>query len=315
MARQVIRQVVTTIPVLLLVSGIVFLFAHLAPGDPVTALAGDQAVDPEVVEQLRADYGLDQPLPVQYVTWVGNAVTGDLGYSFTTRQPVSDVLIERLSVTLVLTLFALLIAIIVALVTGVLAAIYRGSWFDYANQLLAMIGGSMPAFWLGILLILVVAQKLQWLPASGYVPVTEDPVASLRHLVLPAITLSSGYAAVLSRVARASMLDVLHDDFIRTARAKGLSERHVNVSHALRSALLPIITMIGVEAGHLLGGAVITETVFALPGMGRLLVDAVSSRDFPVFQGATLMLVLLLVASNSMADLAYGFADPRIRRS
>lgn len=172
----------------------------------------------------------------------------------------------------------------------------------------------MPAFWLGILLILVVAQKLQWLPASGYVSLADDPVQALRHMLLPALTLSAGYAAVLSRVARASMLDVLHEDYIRTARAKGLTDRQVNIKHALRSALLPIITMVGVETGHLLGGAVITETVFALPGMGRLLVDAVSSRDFPVVQGATLILVVLLMASNSLADLAYGFADPRVRR-
>jgi len=314
MSRHLTQQVVTIIPILLLVTGIVFLFAHLAPGDPVTALAGDQAIDPEVVAQLRASYGLDRSLPVQYITWIGNLFTGDFGYSFTTRQPVSSILIERLSVTLVLTLFALVIAITGALVTGVLAAIHKGTWFDHLNQLLAMLGGSMPAFWLGILLILVVAQKLQWLPASGYVSLADDPIQALRHLLLPAITLSAGYAAVLSRVARASMLDVLHEDYIRTARAKGLTDRQVNVKHALRSALLPIITMVGVETGHLLGGAVITETVFALPGMGRLLVDAVSSRDFPVVQGATLILVVLLMASNSLADIAYGFADPRVRR-
>jgi peptide/nickel transport system permease protein len=312
--RHLIRQLATTIPVLLLVSIIVFLFAHLAPGDPITALAGDQAVDEEVVARLRENYGLDRSLPVQYLTWAGNAITGDLGYSFTTRQDVSDILLDRLSVTVVLTVFALVIAISVAMVMGVLAAIYRGSWIDYANQVLAMIGGSMPAFWFGILLILLISQRLQWLPASGYVSFTNDPVGALRHLTLPAITLSTGYAAVLSRVARASMLDVLHEDYVRTARAKGLSPRRVNISHAFRSALLPIITMVGVEAGHLLGGAVITETVFALPGMGRLLVDSVNSRDFPVFQGATLVLVLLLVASNTIADIAYGLADPRVRR-
>lgn len=314
MGRHIIRQLATTIPVLVLVSVIVFLFAHLAPGDPITALAGDQVVDEQVVARLREDYGLDRPLPVQYLTWAGNAMTGDLGYSFNTRQDVSDILLDRLAVTVLLTVFALVIALSVAIVMGVLAAIYKGSWIDYANQLLAMIGGSMPAFWFGILLILLVSQRLKWLPASGYVSFTDNPIDALRHLILPAITLSTGYAAVLCRVTRASMLDVLHEDYVRTARAKGLSPRRVNMGHAFRSALLPIITMVGVEAGHLLGGAVITETVFALPGMGRLLVDSVSSRDFPVFQGATLVLVILLVASNTVADIAYGLADPRVRR-
>jgi peptide/nickel transport system permease protein len=315
MGRQLARQLVTTIPVLLIVTALIFLLVHLAPGDPVTVLAGDQAVDQTVLDNLRKEYRLDQPLPVQYVTWLGRAVQGDFGYSFATRQAVSQAIQERLSVTLELTLFALVIALAVALPIGVIAAVFRGSIFDYLNQFLAMLGGSMPAFWLGILLILLFAQRLKWLPASGYVPLTEDPVACLRYLLLPAVTLSAGYMAVLSRVARASMLEVLHEDYIRTARAKGLAEHRIQIGHALRSALLPIITMVGMEAGHLLGGAVVTETVFALPGMGRLLVDAVSSRDFPIVQGATLILVILLVASNLLADLTYGLADPRVRRS
>lgn len=314
MGRYLARQLATTIPVLVLVSIMVFLFAHLAPGDPITALAGDQAVDEEVVEQLRKQYGLDRSLPVQYFTWAGNALTGDFGYSYTSRLAVSDILMDRFIVTGLLSVIAIVIAVSVALTLGTLAAIYKGSWIDYLNQGMAMIGGSMPAFWIGILLILFFSQRLGILPASGYVQFTDDPWRSIRHLILPAITLSSGYAAVLCRVVRASMLDVLHEDYIRTARAKGLGTRQVNVRHAFRSALLPIITIIGVEAGGLFGSAVITETVFALPGMGRLLVDSISSRDFPVFQGATLMLVLLLVISNTLADLAYGLVDPRVRR-
>lgn len=314
MGHYLARQLATTIPVLVLVSIIVFLFAHMAPGDPVTALAGDQAVDDAVVARLREEYGLDRSLPAQYLTWAGKAITGDFGYSYASRQDVVDILVDRLAVTVLLSVMAMVIAVTIALTMGTLAAIYRGSWLDYANQVLAMIGGSMPAFWIGILLILLFSQRLGWLPASGYVPLTEDPVRAMRHLILPAVTLSTGYAAVLSRVVRASMLDVLHEDYIRTARAKGLEPRRVNIGHAFRSAMLPIITMIGVEAGGLLGGAVITETVFALPGMGRLLVDSIGSRDFPVFQGATLMLVLLLVLSNTIADLAYGIADPRVRR-
>lgn len=315
MGQQISRQVLITIPVLLLVTAMVFLLVHIAPGDPVTALAGDQAADPAVIEQLRRTYGLDQPIVVQYARWLGRVLTGDFGYSFTSRQPVSTAITERLTVTLQLTIIAITFALLVALPLGILAAVFRGSIFDYLNQLLAMIGGSMPAFWLGILLILLFAQHWRLLPASGYVRLTEDPVGAVRHLILPAITLGSGFAAVLCRVARASMLDVLHEDYVRTARAKGLADRVVYTRHALRSALLPIITMVGIEAGHLLGGAVVTETVFALPGMGRLLIDGVSSRDFPIVQGATLVLVLLLVASNLLADIAYGVADPRVRRS
>ncbi len=314
MLRHIAQQVATVIPVLLLVSGMVFLFAHLAPGDPITALAGDQALDPAVIERLRAQYGLDRPMVVQYVTWVGNVLTGDLGYSFRTRQDVASLIFGRLVVTGSLALLATAIGLTVALTSGVLAALHRGSWLDHANQILAMIGGSMPAFWLGILLILFFSQRLELFPASGWVPWREDPAEALRHLILPAITLSAGYAAVMTRVVRASLLEVLDEDFIRTARAKGVPERQINLRHALRAALLPIITLIGVEAGHMLGGAVVTETVFALPGMGRLLVDAVNSRDFPVVQGATLILALLLVASNLIADIAYGLADPRTRR-
>lgn len=312
--RQLTERLVTTIPVVVIVTVLIFLLVHLAPGDPITVLAGDQAVDPEVVERLHAQYHLDDPLPLQYLRWLGQTVQGDFGYSFASRQPVRDAIADRLTVTLQLTLFALVIALAIAIPVGVLAAIYRHSVFDYLNQVLAMLGGSMPAFWLGILLILLFAQKLSWLPASGYTPFLDDPITCLEHLLLPAITLSSAYAAVLSRVARASMLDVLHEDYIRTARAKGLAEYQVNVRHALRSALLPIITLVGMEAGHLLGGAVVTETVFALPGMGRLLVDAVSSRDFPIVQGATLVLVVMLVASNLIADVAYGIADPQVSR-
>ena len=249
MLRHIAQQIATVIPVLLLVSGMVFLFAHLAPGDPITALAGDQALDPAVIERLRAQYGLDRPMVVQYVTWVGNVLTGDLGYSFRTRQDVASLIFGRLVVTGSLALLATAIGLTVALTSGVLAALHRGSWLDHANQILAMIGGSMPAFWLGILLILFFSQRLELFPASGWVPWREDPAEALRHLILPAITLSAGYAAVMTRVVRASLLEVLDEDFIRTARAKGVPERQINLRHALRAALLPIITLIGVEAG------------------------------------------------------------------
>jgi peptide/nickel transport system permease protein len=313
--RLFAERIITTIPVLILVTMLIFSMIHLAPGDPVSVIAGDQAMDPEVIERLQRQYHLDAPLPSQYLRWLGNAVRGDFGYSFQTRQPVVDAIAARLPATLQLTFMAIVISISVALPLGILAAVYRGSVFDYLNQFLAMVGGSMPAFWLGILLILLFAQTLGWLPPSGYTPFSEDPIQNLRQMLLPAITLSSNYMAVLSRVIRASMLDVLQEDFIRTARAKGLAERTVLLGHALRAAMLPIITIIGMETGTLLGGAVVTETVFAIPGMGRLLVSAVSNRDFPVVQGATLLLVIALVTSNLVADIAYRLADPRVRRS
>ena len=311
-ARLLVERLASTIPVLFLVTISIYGLLHLAPGDPVTVLVGDQIVDEQVRQNLRRDLNLDQPFPVQYATWLSRVVRGDFGYSFATRQPVVRAIGERFPATLQLTAMALLLALLIAVPLGTAAAVFRGTWVDYLNQVLAMLGGSMPAFWVGILLILLFALQLGWLPPSGYVEPRADPLANLKHLILPAFTLSAGYAAVISRVVRASMLEVLSDDFIRTARAKGLAEPAIIAGHALRAALLPIITVVGMEAGHLLAGAVVTETVFALPGMGRLLVDAVLGRDFPIVQGATLVLVLLLVGSNFIADLLYGVADPRV---
>ena len=311
-ARLLVERLAATMPVMFLVTIAIYGLLHLAPGDPVTVLVGDQIVDEQVRLNLRRELNLDEPFPVQYATWLGKVLRGDFGYSFATRQPVVRAIGERFPVTLQLTVMALLIALVIAVPLGTAAAVFRASWVDYLNQVLAMLGGSMPAFWVGILLILLFALQLGWLPPSGYVELRTDPLANLKHRILPAFTLSTGYAAVISRVVRASMLEVLSDDFIRTARSKGLAEPAVIAGHALRAALLPIITVVGMEAGHLLAGAVVTETVFALPGMGRLLVDAVLGRDFPIVQGATLVLVLLLVASNFIADLLYGVADPRV---
>lgn len=310
--RVLIARVIAIIPVILLVEVTIFAMLHLAPGDPVSVLIGDQAVDPAVVANLRHQLALDQPLPIQFIAWFGHTVQGDLGYSFVTHQPVVSAIAARLPVTAELTLAALILALAIALPLGVAAAVFKGSIIDYLNQGLAMIGGSMPAFWVGILLILLFAQRLRWLPASGFVPLQEDPRSNVQHLVLPAITLSLGFAVVISRVVRASMLEVLSEDYIRTARAKGLDERRVLIRHALRAALLPTITIIGLETGHLLGGAVVTETIFALPGMGRLLIDGVLSRDFPMVQGTTLVLAILLVCANLVADLTYAAADPRV---
>jgi peptide/nickel transport system permease protein len=310
--RVLVARLLAIIPVILLVEVVVFALLHLAPGDPMSVLIGDQAVDPAVVANLRVQLALDRPVPYQFVAWFGHTVQGDLGYSFATHQPVMTAIAARLPVTAELAVAAVLIALAVALPLGVAAAVFRGSIVDYLNQGLAMVGGSMPAFWVGILFILLFAQRLRWLPASGFVPLREDPIDNLRHLLLPAITLSLGFAVVVSRVVRASMLEVLSEDYIRTARAKGLGEGRVLVRHALRAALLPTITVVGLETGHLLGGAVVTETVFALPGMGRLLIDAVLSRDFPMVQGTTLVLAILLVCANLVADLTYAVADLRV---
>lgn len=310
--RVLVTRLIAIIPVILLVEVTIFAMLHLAPGDPVSVLIGDQAVDPAVVANLRHQLALDQPLPIQFIAWFGHTVQGDLGYSFVTHQPVVSAIAARLPVTAELTLAALILALAIALPLGVAAAVFKGSIIDYLNQGLAMIGGSMPAFWVGILLILLFAQRLRWLPASGFVPLQEDPRSNVQHLVLPAITLSLGFSVVISRVVRASMLEVLSEDYIRTARAKGLDERRVLIRHALRAALLPTITIIGLETGHLLGGAVVTETIFALPGMGRLLIDGVLSRDFPMVQGTTLILAILLVCANLVADLTYAAVDPRV---
>ena len=314
-ARLLFRRVVSTLPVLFLVSVGIFSMLHLAPGDPATVVAGDQGVDPTVLANVRRELDLDKPLPVQYVDWVAKVLRGDLGYSYATRQPVARAISQRLPTTVELTALSLVIALALALPLGLVAAVYRGSAVDWLNKGLCVLGGSMPAFWLGILLILLFAQALRWLPASGVAPVEQGPLGAIRSLLLPAVTLAAAYVAVLSRVVRASVLEVMREDFVRTARSKGLGQSQVVLGHVLRNALIPIITVIGMESGHLLGGAAVTETLFALPGMGRLLVDGVLSRDFPMVQAATLILVVLLVVANLVADLLYGAADPRLASS
>ncbi|MFN8525887.1 MAG: ABC transporter permease [Chloroflexota bacterium] len=312
MTRYVVRRLIYVVPVLLLVTILIFSLIHLAPGDPVAAILGEERADPQVVSLLRERMGLDQPAPVQYFRWLGHVLTGDLGYSYHLRQQVAQAIGPRIAVTLQLALMAVLLSLIVAIPLGIVSAVHRGSWLDLAASSFGALGASMPAFWLGVLLILFAAVYLRLLPASGYVRVQEDVLGNLRSMLLPAITLSVGYAAVLSRLVRASLLDVLREDFIRTARSKGLAQRVVLLRHALGGALLPIITVVGMETGRLLGGAVVTETIFALPGIGRLAVDAVLGRDLPTLQAVTLLMAIMLILSNLLADLLYGVADPRI---
>jgi len=311
-SSYLLRRLASFIPVLVFISILVFSLLHLAPGDPVDMIVGEDRPGPDVIAAIRAQYGFDDPLPVQYLRWASHAAVGDLGYSYRSRQPVTHLIFERLPATLELSVLSILLGLAIALPLGIVAALRRGTWIDAAASVIAALGISMPAFWIGILLIYLFALALRWLPPSGYVSPAEDLVANLRLMVLPVITLGVGYGAMLTRYVRASMLECLGLDFVRTARAKGLAESRVVVGHVLRSALIPIVTVIGIETGRLLGGAVLTETIFALPGMGRLAVDAILSRDFPTMQGAVLFMALGVLLANLVVDLLYGVLDPRM---
>ncbi len=292
-----------TIPVVIGVSVIVFAIIRLLPGDPARALAGVQAT-PQYVEQVRERYGLDEPVHIQYWTFISSAVQGDLGVSTFSRRPVTTEIAERFPRTLVLASLSLFIATIVGVSAGIVSATRRNSLFDNASMFVALVGVAAPVFWLALMLQLLFSVQLRWLPATG--------MGSLRHLILPSITLGMASAALMARITRSSMLDVLKQDFITTARAKGLAERVVVYKHALKNALIPVVTVLGLQFGILLGGAVLTETVFAWPGVGRLLVDSILRRDYPVVQGTVMLLAFLFVIINLVVDVIYAFLDPRI---
>jgi peptide/nickel transport system permease protein len=300
-----------TVPVIVILSIGVFLMLHLTPGDPVQIMLGQDA-DPQAVAALRAELGLDQSLPIQYVRWAGNALHGDLGRSIRTNQPVTDAIVSRLPVTLELSLVALLISLVIGLPAGMLAAIRRNSSLDLASTGVALVGVSLPSFFLGILLILVFALWLRWVPPSGYTPLIQDPAMNLKQMLMPAIALGAALAGIVARLMRSSLLEVLGADYMRTARAKGLSEPASVIRHGVQNALLPVVTVVGLQVGALLGGAILIETIFALPGIGRLAVDSIFARDFPIVQGVVLFLALVRVLSNLIADLLYGRLDPRI---
>ncbi len=304
MARYIIRRLIYTIPVMLVVSVIVFGILHIAPGDPATMLAGEDA-RPEDVAAIKAIYGLDQPLYVQYGVWLGNVARGDLGRSIVTRRPVLAEISSRLQPTVELALSALLVAIVVGMAVGVISATRQYSLMDHAAMVVALLGVSVPVFWLGLMLILLFSVELRWLPTGG--------AGTFQQLVLPAITLGAASTAIIARMTRSSMLEVVRQDYIRTARAKGLVERIILARHALKNALIPVVTVVGLQFGYLLGGAVITETVFSRPGLGRLLVTSINSRDFPVVQGTLMLLAVSFVLVNLLVDLLYGYLDPRIR--
>ena len=312
MLPYLIRRLGSMVPVLLVVSVVVFSLIHLTPGDPVAIMLREEA-DPATADALRKALGLDRPLPIQYVTWLGRALRGELGRSIRTNQPVVEAIRERLPVTLNLAAAATVLALAVALPAGIVSAVRRNSIADITGTLAALSGVSLPNFWLAILLIFLFSLTLGWLPPLGYVSPAKDLWGGLRSLLLPAITLGTAMAAVVMRMTRSSLLEVLQLEFVRTARAKGLGEGRVLLRHALGNALIPVVTVVGLQAGALLGGAIITETIFALPGVGRLLVDAIFQRDFPIVQGVVLFLALNFLVVNLLVDLAYAGLDPRIR--
>ncbi len=312
MGRYLARKLAQMLPVALIVTIIVFALTNLLPGDPTVTILGEQATA-EQRAAVRVEYGLDRPAPLRFVEWLGRAAQGDFGRSLRTREHVSEMLAARVTVTLQLTFVAILIAVAIGVPAGILAARFRGGIIDVVVNFVAMSSVAIPYFWMGVMLILFFSLRLGWLPPSGYVPFFEDPVQNLRLMALPAVTIGTAFAALVMRQTRASMLQVLTQDYIRTARAKGMSEPRVVLKHALRNALIPVSTVVGLQIGALLGGAVVTETVFAMPGLGRMLVDGIFQRDFPVIQGAILFIVVAVFAVNVLTDLLYRLFDPRVK--
>lgn len=306
------KRLLMTVPVLFGMSLLVFGLIHMVPGDPARVMLGLTAT-PENIATLRQQLGLDRPLWRQYLTWLWDVLHGDLGTDFRSHEPLTEMLLSRLPVTLELTVLAVLIAVAIAIPLGVVAASRRRGATDITASSLSLVGISVPDFWLGVLLILLVSLKLDWLPPSGYRPVEEGLLQNLRYMALPALTLAISMSAVLMRTTRAAMLEVLDQDFIKFARAKGMRERLVIYKHALRNASIPIVTVLGLQFGYLLGGAVIVETMFSLPGIGRMTLNAVNTRSYPIVQGGILVIGLLFMLVNLATDLLYALLNPRIR--
>jgi peptide/nickel transport system permease protein len=313
----VARRLLAAVPVVVLTSVILFLLMRLLPGDPVLMIVyqGGAEVSPEAVQQMRRQYGLDRPLHRQYLAWAGALLAGDLGRSIISRQPAWDVLRPRILPTAQIGLTAWMVAMLVAVPVGIVGAARQGRWPDWAGTAGSLVGAAMPYFLTGGLLIYVVALRWGWLPASGYVSPLVDPVQSLRTTVLPALTLALWLASTITRQTRASFIDVLQHAYVRTARAKGLGTGAVLLRHAFKNAMLPVATVLGIQLGALFSGAVITETIFAVPGVGRLMVDSILSRDYPIVQAVVLLITAAVVLSNLLVDLAYGVLDPRTRQA
>ncbi len=306
------RRILITIPTLVLVSIFIFTLQKLLPGDPILVLAGEER-DPEVLAFLREKYRLNDPIPIQYFHWVGAVLQGDFGISLRTNQPVLELIKEKLPVTIQLAVMAMIIAMVIGIPAGIISAVKKGTVIDYVANVVALSGLSVPNFWLGIMLILLVSVNLGWLPASGYQPLFEDPIKSIETMIMPAFVLGTALAATLMRHTRSAMLGVLKADYVRTARAKGLYENVVVLKHAFRNALLPIVTLSALLFGELLAGAVLTEQIFTIPGFGKLIVDAVFNRDYAVVQGVVLCTAVGFILMNLLADIAYLFLNPRLR--
>jgi peptide/nickel transport system permease protein len=312
MLRYVIRRLILLVPVIVIVGTIVFVLIHLTPGDPAAVILGPDATA-EQIEQLRDRLGLNEPLYLQYLHWFAGAVRLDFGESIFIDQPVTEALLDRAQPTLLLTFYALTIQVLIGIPFGVISAVRHNTFIDRILMVLSISGAAIPSFFLGIMLILFFAVRLNWLPSGGFVSIFDDPVEHAKSMFLPAFALGFTSAGLLARLVRSSMLDVLQEDYIRTAMAKGLPERVTVVRHALRNALIPAITVIGYSLGGLLGGAVVTETVFTIPGMGRLVVQSVARRDFPVIQGAIMLIATFYVLANLLVDVLYVYIDPRVR--
>lgn len=308
-----LRRLGQVLPTLLILSFGIFALQQLMPGDPALILAGEERGDPQVLAQIRAELMLDRPLMEQYGHWLWRLLHGDFGFSWRIRVPVGELILEKLPVTAQLATMSFVIGVAIGVPAGVLSAVARDRPLDWLMNAIALFGISMPNFWLGIMMILLFSVQLGWLPPSGYVPLWEDPVQSLATTIMPAFVLGTGVASVLMRHTRAAMLGALEQDYVRTARAKGVVERSVIARHALRNALIPVVTLGTIEFGRLLAGAVLTEQIFSIPGFGKLVVDAVFNRDYPVVQGVVLATALIFVALSLVADILYMLINPRLR--
>lgn len=314
MFSYILRRLLQTVPVLLFVTAFVFAMVWAFPGDPARAFAGQgQVLDEQQLEQIRKEHHFDKPVPVQYALWLRKAMQGDFGRSTQTNRKVSEEVVGRMQVTIGLGLLSVVLAVALGLPAGVVAALYRGRWPDYLSSVVSVSAVAMPGFWLGMMLILVFSVWLGWLPVQGYVAFTSSPMGWLRHLLLPSLAMGIASSALMTRQTRSAMLEVASQDYVRTARAKGMSRATVIWVHTLRNALLPVVTVLGMQIGHVLAGSVVIETLFGIPGMGRLLVQGLFERDFPIVQASILVIAMVVLAINLLADLVCAWLDPRVK--